>query len=739
MENKKNKKAAVLTACFVAISLICVSLTVILFANQNKSDLSKEANLSQNGMNLGKEQAKSNANQTKSNNRAIEKPYNLKFNEKGVDSHTAVLTVDRTKSFNEIASDLKPYFSEKNINLALQDLGNLSDYNYNPAISISAKSDLNDLDIKDLQQRDSFVSAARELEVKLDDYSQNPNDLYNLSDSASYAFKDYNQLNPGASSVASAWQYLNGKNVASKNQVPIAVIDSGFTASPGGESDNIIAKCDFGEGAADCSKTTVDPSPQASPSQAPNHGTVTSQIISSSTNNAIGGMGVSYDSPVYFYKVSTRTGNLSNSAIVNAINKAADDGAKVINMSFGAYCDNCSPDGDTLAPWSMALKEAYEKGVTPVASAGNGRAKHGYTCHQNTPALLNVVISVAATDIEGKPSYFTDCGETVNVAAAGVDVRTVTNPRQIELSEDWQTGNGTSYSAPVVSGAAAVLQRININLTPGQIIDILEKTAHDVTKFSGISGDICNIEQGVHIGKDICTGYGIIDLNEAAKEAASKDPTPSPIPTPSPVDKFTDIASDSQYEDIVWMLTNGFADGYLCFDKANPYKQCQGKDTKIFMPKNALTRGHIVTFLWKFFGKPYIDPAWTSPFVDIENYAEKDKVIWAYHLGLTKGADAKHFSPQKNVTRYQAAQFLYNAAGKPIVKEDSVFVDINSTSPSYEAIIWAASKGIYTGYVCEAAGLPSGECQKAGDRLFKGAHKNSRGQLAKILHQYYLA
>ncbi|MDR3116296.1 MAG: S8 family serine peptidase [Bifidobacteriaceae bacterium] len=765
-ENRNNKRVVVLTAFFVTISLICVSLTVILFANYNKDNLSNGANLSQNevawnqaynnGVDLGKEQAKDNVNQTKSNDKVIEKPYNLEFDEKGVDNHTVVLTVDRTKSFNEIASDLKPYFSEKNIDLALQDLGNLTNYNYNPAISISAKSDLDDLDIKNLQQRDSLVSVARELEVKLDDYSLNPNDSYNLTDLPSYAFRDYNQSNPGASSVASAWQYLNGKNVANKDSVPVAVIDSGFTASLGGESDNIIPKCDFGEGAADCSKTTVEPNPEASPSKAPNHGTVTSQIISSSTNNAIGGMGISYDSPVYFYKVATTTGDLSNGAIVNAINKAVDDGAKVINMSFGALCDYCSPEGGSedpdkpSGPWDTALEDAYKKGVIPVASAGNSRARAGYTCHQMTPALLNSVISVAATDIEGKPSYFTDCSETVDVAAAGVDVRTITNPRQIQLT-DWETGSGTSYSAPVVSGAAAVLQRLNSSLAPAKIVDILERTAHDVTKFSGISGDICNTQEGVHAGKDICTGYGIIDLNEAAKEAVPEGPTPSPVPTYSPVptpsptptsnpvDKFTDIAADSQYGDIIWLLEKGFADGYICTDEGVPYAKCQKSGSKVFMPENGLTRGHMVTFLWKYFGKPYIDPAWTSPFVDIENYAEKDKVIWAYNLGLTKGTDTKHFSPQKVVTRYQAVQFLYNMSGKPKVKETSFFVDINPASPSYEAIIWAASKGIYTGYVCEAPGLPNAECLKAGDKLFKGAHKNSRGQLAKILHQYYLA
>jgi hypothetical protein len=435
------------------------------------------------------------------------------------------------------------------------------------------------------------------------------------------------------------------------------VLDSGFLPSAEDESENIIGKCDFGQGPANCSKKTVAPSPGAVPSKSPNHGTVVSQIISSKTNNGIGGIGASYDLPVYFYKISAVDGSLTTDGIVNGINQAVKDGAKVINMSFGAVCDECSTSGSgSDAPWDQALKNAYNKGVTLIASAGNGRAKEGYTCHKESPALLDYVISASATDNEGKVAYFSDCNSSVNLSAAGSNMRVRTSPSNLELDANWTIGSGTSYSAPLISAAAGLVLRMNNQLTPSQVQNALQSTAHDVTKKSGILGDACNTDEGVHAGWDECTGWGIIDVNAAMKYVPPPEPEKNP---------FSDLGNYPEIEFVLWAYKEGITNGYPCTAKGKPYSVCTKKGDRVFMPSLGLTRGHMVTFLYRLKGSPPINKNWKTPFSDIANYAEKDKIIWAYNAGVTSGTDATHFSPQKTVTRSQGVQFLYKLAGKP--------------------------------------------------------------------------
>lgn len=103
-----------------------------------------------------------------------------------------------------------------------------------------------------------------------------------------------------------------------------------------------------------------------------------------------------------------------------------------------------------------------------------------------------------------------------------------------------------------------------------------------------------------------------------------------------------------------------------------------------------------------------IDPDFklNNPFVDIkESNNYYDAVLWAYHKGITGGTDATHFSPNNNCTRAQVVTFLWRAKGCP--EPTSVvcpFSDVSAVqangkaNPYYKAILWAAEKGITTGY-----------------------------------------
>jgi len=153
-------------------------------------------------------------------------------------------------------------------------------------------------------------------------------------------------------------------------------------------------------------------------------------------------------------------GSASISQIVQAIYFAVDRGVNVINMSFSVKQDSPS--------LKAALDYAASKGVICVASAGNdGQSTDVW------PAAYSSVIGVGATNNMGIRSLFSNFGNSlVTLAAPGEGVIT-TYPRQ-HYAQVW----GTSFSAPMVSGAASLLLDLNSRTGPALAVkDLSHATA----------------------------------------------------------------------------------------------------------------------------------------------------------------------------------------------------------------------------------------------------------------------
>lgn len=146
------------------------------------------------------------------------------------------------------------------------------------------------------------------------------------------------------------------------------------------------------------------------------------------------------------------------SDIVRAIYYAADNGANVINMSFDL--DRAS---DAVR---RAIQYATNRGVICVGSAGNeGREAVVY------PAALRRVIGVASTTLEDARALFSNYGERlVEVAAPGEDLITA------YPGGHYAAASGTSFSAGLVSGAAAILAGLKLNLNHKEASDAFENS-----------------------------------------------------------------------------------------------------------------------------------------------------------------------------------------------------------------------------------------------------------------------
>ncbi len=156
---------------------------------------------------------------------------------------------------------------------------------------------------------------------------------------------------------------------------------------------------------------------------------------------------------------------LSLSAIVEAIAYAVNQGARIINMSFGS----------SFASQALleAVQYATQRGVLLVAAAGNsGTTVPGY------PAAMPGVVSVAASDNTGRKTWWSSYGGTVDFTAPGENVTTTQfGGGTIQVS-------GTSFSSPLVAGVAARILAALPSLTPDQVIERMRSFAKDVYAFN---------------------------------------------------------------------------------------------------------------------------------------------------------------------------------------------------------------------------------------------------------------
>ena len=178
-------------------------------------------------------------------------------------------------------------------------------------------------------------------------------------------------------------------------------------------------------------------------------------------------------------------------AILKGLDWAAEQGARVINMSFAG------PNDPAI---HRALEAAYKKGIVLIAAAGNAGAKSPPLY----PAADVNVIAVTATDADDKLFEASNRGNHIALAAPGAQLLVAT-------PDGYVMSSGTSFSAAEVSGIVALMLERRDDLTPAQVRGILQATAKDLGPK----------------GKDAMFGAGLADalaaLNaEAAPVAAAK-------------------------------------------------------------------------------------------------------------------------------------------------------------------------------------------------------------------------
>ncbi len=240
------------------------------------------------------------------------------------------------------------------------------------------------------------------------------------------------------------------------------------------------------------------------------HGTHVSGIIAGLPHGNEVQYGVAHKVAKIMTVRAVPDGDERDKDVANAIRYAVDNGAKILNMSFGKAV---SPGKKHV--WE-AMKYAEKKGVLLVKAAGNDNQNIGENEYFPTnfmkqsdekPFVSNMIVVGASTNnnqnLRARFSNYN--GKMVDVFAPGQEIYSTVPDAKYEYLQ------GTSMASPVVAGAAAVLWAYMPSLTPQQIKEALVKTVNKSTVNANVDSS-ANFDQ-------ISVAGGVIDLYKAAQYA----------------------------------------------------------------------------------------------------------------------------------------------------------------------------------------------------------------------------
>ncbi|HEY2952470.1 MAG TPA: S8 family serine peptidase, partial [Verrucomicrobiae bacterium] len=240
-----------------------------------------------------------------------------------------------------------------------------------------------------------------------------------------------------------AWDLTRGST-----NVIVAIVDTGINAGLPEFDGRLVAGYDF---------INDDPDPEDSTG----HGTAVAAIIGANANNSNGIVGIDWNCKLMALKVVTPEDTFLNSWLADAIDFATDHGAKVINLSLATF----SEDNETV---TRAITNAIARGVIVIGVTSNEGANW-----IPFPGSLPEMITVGATDVGDWRAGFSNFGPEIDLVAPGVEVCT------LDLNGDIEFPSGTSASAPMVSGVAALIASVKPDVTQEQMRLLLCAGADD--------------------------------------------------------------------------------------------------------------------------------------------------------------------------------------------------------------------------------------------------------------------
>ena len=312
-----------------------------------------------------------------------------------------------------------------------------------------------------------------------------------------YAGSEWHLTKIGA---PTAWDSAMGRGVT------IAVLDSGVNINHPDLKDRMVPGYNVYSGNTDLTDIC-------------GHGTAVAGTAAATGNNAAGVAGVAGAASIMPLRIaySDSAGcHAYFSTIANGITYAADHGARIANISYTGIAGS-----STVLSAARYMKS---KGGLVIVSAGNNNIDENVT---PDPAL----VIVSATDANDAKASFSSWGSFVTVSAPGTYIWTTDSAGGYS---QWQ---GTSFSAPVIAGVAAVMMSARPDLGSDQIESLMYSTAVDLGAA----------------GRDPVFGYGRVNAAAAVRAAVAYQ---APVDTTAPVAAIAAPLASSSVSGLVGVTVN---------------------------------------------------------------------------------------------------------------------------------------------------------------------------------------
>jgi subtilisin family serine protease len=245
----------------------------------------------------------------------------------------------------------------------------------------------------------------------------------------------------------------------------------------------------------------------------PSHGTHVAGIVGAIRNNGKGMDGVADNVSIMVLR-AVPDGDEHDKDVANAIRYAVDNGAWVVNMSFGK---SFSPQKKWV---DDAVRYAESKGVLLVHAAGNDAKNIDVSDNFPNPKYGNdstklasnwITVGASGPKGDGIAADFSNYGNGVDVFAPGVEIYST-----LPGGDQYGNQQGTSMASPVVAGLAALILSYHPELSAEQVKDVIERSAIPVTVPVVLPGGESKVAM-----KDLCRTGAIVNAYEALKLAAT--------------------------------------------------------------------------------------------------------------------------------------------------------------------------------------------------------------------------
>lgn len=393
------------------------------------------------------------------------------------------------------------------------------------------------------------------------------------------------------------------------------------------------------------------------------HGSLVAGIVAAEVNG-IGITGVAPGAQIMNVK-ACRGGSCFSLDAAEAIYYAVSEGADVVVLSFGGPVAEITGD----PPLAAAIEFARQRDVVVVSAAGNTTPSSVPDGYIMVPAELTSSnnVAVAATDRNDRIASFSFYGPNIDIAAPGEGILSTS------LS-GYAFVDGTSFSAPHVAGAAALLLSRDPGISHYELVARIEAWTD---RPPGVSG---RVESGrLNVGTLMTK-------------------------------RFVDTLGNTFEQDAAWAAEIGVTQG------------CNPPENTRFCPGDGVPRKQMAAFLRRYLDLP---PAGRDYFVDDEGSIFEEDINRLAEAGITRGCNPPvndRFCPEEPVTREQMAAFLVRALTL-VANTHPGFVDVPAANTFYDDIGKLATAGITLG------------CDPPENVRFCPADVVTRGQMVAFLHR----